>query len=83
VAASDHLSNKPVSAEPADEPRLDRTKFSVVGIDEPDDSLAYWLTRPIEERLQALERLRRISYGHTIATGRLQRVIEVVQLDWR
>jgi len=47
VAASDHLSNKPVSAEPADEPRLDRTKFSVVGIDEPDDSLAYWLTRPI------------------------------------
>ncbi len=66
-----------------DEPRLDRTKFSVARLTDPDDSLEYWLSRPVIERLQALERLRRISYSHTIAAGRLQRVIEIARLERR
>jgi hypothetical protein len=63
--------------------RLDRTQFSVVRLTDPDDALAYWLSRPADERLRALERLRRISYGDTVATGRLQRVLEVARLERR
>jgi hypothetical protein len=70
-----------VPKEPLGEPGLDRTKFSVARLNDPDDSLQYWLSRPIVERLQALERLRRISYGHTVATGRLQRILEVARLE--
>jgi hypothetical protein len=63
--------------------RLDRTQFSVARLSDPDDALQYWLSRPIDERLRALERLRRISYGDTVATGRLQRVLEIARLEHR
>jgi len=63
-----------------DEVLLDRSHFSVARLTDPDDSLGYWLSRPVVERLQALERLRRISYGNDVACARLQRVIEVAQL---
>jgi hypothetical protein len=62
---------------------LDRTKFSVARLTDPDDATEYWLTRPVEERLRALELLRRTFYGHTSATARLQRVLEVAQLEPR
>jgi hypothetical protein len=60
--------------------RLDRTQFSVGHLTDPDDALAYWLSRPVEERLQALEFLRRTFYGYTSAGEGLQRVLEVAQL---
>ena len=63
--------------------RLDRTQFSVAKLNDPDDQVAYWLTRPVEERLRALELLRRTFYGHTSATARLQKVFEVAQLELR
>jgi hypothetical protein len=66
-----------------DDFRLDRAQFSVVRLTDPDDSLEYWLSRPVEERLRALEPLRRISYGDTIASAGLQRVLEVAQLERR
>ena len=69
--------------DPADELRVDRSHFSVARLTDPDDSLEYWLARPIEERLQALERLRRISYGPAYAAQGLQRVLEVVKLERR
>ena len=69
--------------ESIDEPRLDKTHFSVVPFDAPDDALEYWLSRPVVERLQALERLRRIFYGPDYAREGLQRVLEVVQLERR
>ena len=61
--------------------RLDRTQFSVVGLTDPDDAVGYWLSRPVEERLRALELLRRTFYGYTDASEGLQRVLEVVQLE--
>lgn len=61
-------------------PRIDRRKFEVVSADEPRDR-NYWLTRPVEERLEQIELLRRINYG-TATTGRLQRVLEVVERKW-
>jgi hypothetical protein len=39
--------------------RLDRTEFSVARLADPDNAVGYWLSRPVEERLRALEFLRR------------------------
>lgn len=66
-----------------DDFRLDRTHFSVARLTDPDDALAYWLSRPVEERLRALELLRRTFYGYTSASEGLQRVLEVAQLEPR
>jgi hypothetical protein len=62
---------------------LDRTRFSVARLTDPDDSVAYWLSRPVEERLRGLELLRRTFYGPACISGRLQRVLEVAQLERR
>lgn len=66
-----------------DEARLDRNHFSVAKLSDPDDAVAYWLTRPVDERMQALERLRMAFYGYTETSGRLQRVLEVARLEPR
>jgi hypothetical protein len=63
--------------------RLDRTRVSVVHLTDPDDAVEYWLSRPVEERLRALELLRRTFYGYTSASEGLQRVFEVAQLAQR
>jgi hypothetical protein len=63
--------------------RLDRTQFSVKRLTDPDDAVEYWLSRPVEERLRALELLRRTFYGYTSASAGLQRVLEVAQLEQR
>ena len=60
--------------------RVDRTSFSVAKMTDPDDALQYWLSRPVSERLEALELARRICYGEAAATERLQRVLEVAEL---
>jgi hypothetical protein len=70
-------------ADPAEDLRVDRTCFSVASLTGPDDSLAWWMERSVEERLQAIERLRRIFYGNSEPAGRLQRVLEVAQLERR
>ena len=59
--------------------RLDRSAFSVVSLDEQDDDGAYWHDKTPEERMRALEYLRRMAYRNA-ATARLQRVLSVAQL---
>ena len=58
--------------------RLDKSKIRVV--DRFDDSaeIDYWKNTTSKERLQHIERLRRLNYG-VRATARLQRVIRVVK----
>jgi hypothetical protein len=68
--------------ESVDEFRIDRSHLSVERLTEPDDALVYWLTRPVEERLQAVELLRTTFYGASAGEG-LQRVLEVAQLTPR
>ena len=63
--------------------RLDRTQFSIARLTDADDAVEYWLSRPVEERLRALELLRRTFYGYTSASEGLQRVLEVAQLEPR
>jgi hypothetical protein len=69
--------------EPIEDFQLDRTQFSVARLTDPDDAVAYWLSRPVEERLRALEFARRTFYGYTSASEGLQRVLEVAQLEPR
>jgi hypothetical protein len=74
-----------MNAEPEvidDEPQLDRTAFSVVCLTDPDDSLEYWLSRPVVDRLRAIQQLRRTFYGSSASEG-FQRVIEVAKLERR
>jgi len=42
------------------------------------DDLAYWLSRPAEERVAAVDYLRKQYFG---TMGRLKRVVRVVQLE--
>lgn len=59
-------------------PQVDRTAFSVATSFDNSDEKAYWLSRTPQERLQHMELLRRINYGHR-ATERLQRVLEIAE----
>ncbi|GMQ81550.1 MAG: hypothetical protein BMS9Abin05_0982 [Rhodothermia bacterium] len=43
----------------------------------------YWLSRTPYERLIAVEQIRRVMYVYESATGRLQRVLEVVERPQR
>lgn len=61
-------------------PKLDRTVFSVVSLEEGDsDEMEYWLSKTPYERLDALETLRQIFYGYDPTTTRLQRILEVAE----
>lgn len=64
-------------------PKLDRSTFSVVPLEDSDNDLEYWLSRTPQERLAAIELNRRMVYGHDRATSRLQRVLEVDDLKRR
>jgi hypothetical protein len=67
----------------SEEFQVDRTRVSIARLTDKDDAVDYWLSRPVEERLRALELLRRTFYGDTSASEGLQRVLEVAQLEPR
>ena len=61
-------------------PKLDRTAFSVVSLEEADnDEMEYWLSKTPYERLNALETLRQVFYGYSPTTTRLQRILEITE----
>jgi hypothetical protein len=61
-------------------PRLDKTAFSVVSLEEADDDeVAFWLSKTPSERLDAWETLRQIFYSYDPTTTRLQRVFEITE----
>ena len=61
-----------------DELKVDRKTLSVASLHDSNDD-AYWQTRTPEERLRAIQINRQAAYGKPNATGRLQRVLEVVK----
>lgn len=63
---------------PAPYTAVDRSAFSVSTSFDNTDEKEYWLSRTPQERLQHMELLRRINYGHR-ATERLQRVLEIAE----
>lgn len=62
--------------------KLDKTKIKIGSKIENSvaDEIEYWQNTTVKERLQHIERLRRLNYG-TRATGRLQRVIQIVKCE--
>lgn len=62
--------------------KLDKTKIKIGSKieDSVADEIKYWQNTTIKERLQHIERLRRLNYG-TRATGRLQRVIQIIKCE--
>ncbi|RIK66450.1 MAG: hypothetical protein DCC65_09925 [Planctomycetota bacterium] len=61
--------------------RVDRSIMVHGTLDDEGDERAYWHSRTPEERLEALELMRQILYGYDPATERLQRVLEIVELE--
>lgn len=61
--------------------RLDKSKFAVVDVQDGAEDLAYWLTRPPEERLAFIQYLREMMFrdAPTQTGTRLQRFFEVVE----
>jgi hypothetical protein len=59
--------------------QVDRNAITVAALGDDSGELEYWLARTPQERLQHIERLRQINYGYRTA-GRLQRILEVVEL---
>jgi hypothetical protein len=63
--------------------RLDRQILVVERLGEETKDRQYWMSKTPAERFEALELLRQIAYGYDPATERLQRVLEVTQLERR
>ncbi len=62
--------------------KLDKSAFSVHKLGEEPSDLAYWLSRPVGERLAAIELMRQINYKYDPITDRIPRVLEVVKRPW-
>jgi hypothetical protein len=60
--------------------RLDRSRIVVTNLGDDSEEIAYWNSTTVKERLQHMERLRRINYG-VRATERLQRVLRIVEFE--
>lgn len=58
--------------------RLDKNVLSISSLSDQSDDKKYWLSRTPIERIEHIELLRRINYGHA-ASARLQRVLEIVE----
>ncbi len=64
-----------------DAARLDRSAYAIGSMNDDREEVEYWRARTPEERMEALELMRQIIYGYDPATTRLQRVLEVVELE--
>ena len=61
-------------------PKIDRTAFSVIKMDEQEEDLRrFWHSKTPQERLEAVELMRQLNYDYDPATDRVQRVLEVVE----
>jgi hypothetical protein len=58
---------------------MDKRVSAFVALDDADEFL-FWQTRTPDDRLAATELLRRINYGDSAITARLQRVFEFAEL---
>ena len=66
---------------PLDEFRMDKVAFAVETLGHEPNDLAYWLSRPVEDRWAALEYLRMTNYGYDPTSAKVERVIEIIDLD--
>jgi hypothetical protein len=57
------------------------TRRSMKGFDEIRENLVYWRSRPVADRVAAVEILRRQVYGNTARLQRSARVLQQVRAD--
>ena len=61
------------------EEKIKRNAFEVVDIHESDDT-AYWRGRSHQDRIEAIEVMRRAMFGHDRVSERLQRIFTIAEL---
>ena len=61
------------------EEKINKNVFEVVNLHEADDK-SDWLNRSAAERIEAIEFMRKVMFGHDRVSARLQRVFEIVDL---
>ena len=59
--------------------KLDRKHITVESLHNSSDDVAYWRSRPPQERFEAMQQLRENAYGKDAVNARLQRVLEIVE----
>lgn len=58
----------------------DKATFSIASLADADDDKAYWHSKSVRERLDAIELMRQVVYDYEPASGGLQRIFEVAEL---
>jgi hypothetical protein len=61
--------------------KLDRSAYEISSLDDDTNERNFWRQKSPAERMEALELMRQIIYGYDPATTRLQRVLEIVELE--
>jgi uncharacterized membrane protein len=61
------------------EEKINRNIFEVIDLREADDK-SEWLNRSFTERIEAIEFMRKVMFGHDRVSARLQRVLEITEL---
>ncbi len=64
-----------------DLPPMDKTAITVTSLKDSSEEDRYWHSKTPEERMQALEIMRRMVYGEARTNEPMQKVIEVVDLE--
>ena len=59
--------------------KINRNFFDVVDLHKADDK-SYWLRRSPAERMETIEFMRKVMFGHDRVSARLQRVLEITEL---
>jgi hypothetical protein len=59
--------------------RVDRSAISVGNLTDPSPDREFWWSKTPDERLAALAMMRRIAYDYDPITGRIPRVLEIVE----
>jgi hypothetical protein len=62
-------------------PKLDKKTITISSLHEEGDEIAYWHSKTPQERMEAIEVMRQIIYGYDPATTRLQKVLEITELE--
>ena len=61
------------------EEKVNRNIFEVVDLHVSDDT-AYWRDRSYIERVETIEFLRKVMFGHDRVSARLQRILTIAEL---
>jgi len=59
---------------------FDKHAVEICSLGEEGNDLEFWLSRTPEERIAAVEHLRRMMYGYDPATTRMERILEIDDL---